>query len=133
MSTTHAPEVEIPADTFELRRAIARFHAGNLSAAEAASRVGVTGQAWRNWESGKSVGARRPAMLAYIAQQLGVSEDWLRFGGELKRAPHPDGPNGGLSVVRREGLEPPTQWFSTEDVQILSGPQLTDWTVSEAA
>jgi integrase len=33
-----------PVDTFELRLAIARFHAGNLSAQEAGVRVGVTGQ-----------------------------------------------------------------------------------------
>lgn len=101
----------MPQDTFELRLAIARFVAGNISAAEAAMRVGVSGQAWRNWEAGKSVGARKPAMLRYIAEQLGVDEDWLRDGGPLKNAPHPGGPDGGRGV-RRQGLEPRTQWLS---------------------
>lgn len=111
MSTAHSDRsLEVPADTFEMRLAIARFHAGNLSAAEAAMRVGVSGQAWRNWEAGKSVGARKPAMIRFIAEQLGVNEDWLRFGGELQKAPHPDGPNGGPGV-RRQGLEPRTQWL----------------------
>ena len=47
---------DVPRDTFEARLAIARFHAGNISAKEAAMRVGVSGQAWRNWEAGKSPG-----------------------------------------------------------------------------
>ena len=80
----------MPADTFEMRLAIARFHAGNISAKEAALRVGVSGQAWRNWEAGKSPGAHQPAMLAFIAQQLRVDEDWLRNGGSLT-PPHTPG------------------------------------------
>ena len=80
---------DVPADTFEMRLAMARFHAGNISAKEAALRVGVSGQAWRNWEAGKSPGARQPAMLAFIAQQLRVDEDWLRDGGPLTSGPGP--------------------------------------------
>lgn len=83
MSTQRHEQGVIPEDTFEARLAMARFHAGNISAREAALRVGVSGQAWRNWEAGTSPGAHQPAMLAFIAQQLGVDEDWLRNGGTL--------------------------------------------------
>jgi len=87
MSTQMHERGDVPHDTFEMRLAIARFHAGNISAKEAALRVGVSGQAWRNWEAGKSPGAHQPAMLAYIAQQLGVDKDWLRYGGPLLDTP----------------------------------------------
>jgi transcriptional regulator with XRE-family HTH domain len=113
MSTAHSDRHwvgEVPPDTFEMRLAMARIFRG-MSAAEAAMRVGVTGQAWRNWENGKSVGARKPSMLGHIARQLDVDEDWLRDGGEMRKAPHPGGPDGGPGV-RRQGLEPRTQWFS---------------------
>ena len=83
MSTQMQEGKDVPHDTFEARLAMARFHAGHLSAAEAGLRVGVSGQAWRNWEAGQSVGARKPAMLRYIAEQLHVDEDWLREGGPL--------------------------------------------------
>jgi len=83
MSTQMHEQGDVPHDTFEMRLAIARFHAGNISAKEAALRVGVSGQAWRNWEAGKSPGAHQPAMLAFIAHQLGVDEHWLRDGGSL--------------------------------------------------
>lgn len=89
MSTQHVDWTSIPADTFELRLAIARFHAGSISAKEAAERVGVSGQTWRNWEAGASGGAKHPAMLRYIAGQLGVDETWLRNGGKLKKTLHP--------------------------------------------
>lgn len=36
MSTQHSEGLDVPTDTFELRLAIARFHAGNISAREAA-------------------------------------------------------------------------------------------------
>lgn len=94
MSTQIQEHRDVPADTFEMRLAIARFHAGNISAKEAALRVGVSGQAWRNWEAGKSVGARKPSMLRYIAEQLGVDEDWLRNGGPLDNPEGPTPPGG---------------------------------------
>jgi len=87
---------DIPEDTFELRLAMARFHAGGLSASEAAERVGVTGQSWRNWEAGRSVGARKPAMIHYIAQELGVDEEWLAHGGPR---PSSGGPGPGSEVA----------------------------------
>jgi len=90
MSTQRHEHRDVPADTFEMRLAMARFHAGNISANEAALRVGVNGQTWRNWEAGTSPGAHQPAMLAFIAQQLGVDQDWLRNGGPLS---NPDSPN----------------------------------------
>ncbi len=83
----------MPADTFEIRLAIARAYAGGISANEAAMRVGVSGQTWRNWEAGASASAQKPAMLRYIAEQLDVDEDWLRNGGPLRAAGlPPDGP-----------------------------------------
>lgn len=94
MSDTTPSTPGIPEDTFELRLAMARFHAGGLSANEAAERVGVTGQSWRNWEAGRSVGARKPAMIHYIAQELGVDEDWLAHGGPLPSG----GPGPGTGV-----------------------------------
>lgn len=58
-------------------------------------RVGVSGQTWRNWEDGQSGSAQKPAMVAYIAKQLDVDEDWLRHGGPLATdPPQPDGPGG---------------------------------------
>jgi len=66
------------AGTFESRLRLARLEAGDISAREAARRVGVTGMTWRNWENGVgSKSARKPAMLHYIAAQLGVDVDWL--------------------------------------------------------
>jgi len=96
MSTQQTERV-VPADTFELRLAIARFHAGNINPTEAAMRVGVSGQTWRNWEAGLSAPARKPAMLRYIAEQLCVDEAWLRDGGVLE-SPRPGGPGGGQWV-----------------------------------
>ena len=112
MSTQMQEGKDVPHDTFEARLAMARFHAGHLSAAEAGLRVGVSGQAWRNWEAGHSVGARKPAMMEYIAKQLGVSEKWLREGGPLT----PDLDPRPLRRVRREGIEPPTRWFRGNDL-----------------
>ena len=117
MTTQPHDDQRVPSDTFEIRLAIARAHAGGISAKEAALRVGVSGQTWRNWEDGKSSAAQKPAMLAYIAQQLGVDETWLRDGGPLagagtQDAPRPDGPEGeSAAVVRHQGLEPRTRWF----------------------
>lgn len=96
--TTETEERNIPVDTLELRLVIARMHAGGITAKEAAMRVGVSGQTWRNWEDGDSAGARKPAMLHFIAQQLDVDETWLREGGPLARSrPLPDGPGTGES------------------------------------
>lgn len=93
MTTQPHDDRQVPADTFEMRLVIARTHAG-LKATEAALLVGVSGQTWRNWEDGASGPAQKPAMLRYIAEQLGVDEDWLRDGGPLSGAgrPSPDGP-----------------------------------------
>lgn len=101
--STHEAETLVPVDSFEMRLAIARFHAGNLSAAEAALRVGVSGQTWRNWEAGTSPGAKKPSMLAYIAEQLGVDFEWLRDGGPLGGGG--DGSGGGASVFADVGLD----------------------------
>ncbi len=120
--STQRDERTVPVDTFELRLAIARAHAGGISAREAALRVGVSGQTWRNWEDGDSGGARKPAMLRYIAERLGVDEKWLREGGPLAQMnPHPDGPDGG-QTVRHQGLEPRTRClrFPRFDLALLA-------------
>lgn len=95
MTTQPHDDRRIPADTFEIRLAIARAHAGGISAKEAALRVGVSGQTWRNWEDGTSPGAKKPAMLRFIAEQLGVDEGWLRDGGPLSSDDQPGPDDGG--------------------------------------
>lgn len=93
--STQTQGVGVPVDTFELRLAITRAFAGGISAREAGLRVGVSGQTWRNWEAGNPGGAMRPAMLSYIARQLGVDETWLRDGGPLRASDGgPSGPGG---------------------------------------
>ncbi|CAI9417158.1 helix-turn-helix domain-containing protein [Nocardioides sp. T2.26MG-1] len=105
MTTQPQDERRIPADTFEIRLAIARAHAGGISAKEAAMRVGVSGQTWRNWEDGASGPAQKPAMLRYIAEQLDVDEDWLRDGGPLRGAGHPS-PDGTAAAVPEPATHP---------------------------
>jgi len=101
--STQTVETGVPLDTFELRLRIARFHAGDLSAEEAGERVGVSGQTWRNWEAGHYTNAaRKPAMLAFIANKLNVREEWLRDGGPLTACPAPD---GGTTIRRRRARQ----------------------------
>lgn len=106
--STHEAETLIPVDSFEMRLAIARFHAGNLSAAEAALRVGVSGQTWRNWEAGTSPGAKKPSMLAYIAEQLGVDFQWLRDGGPLNGGGDPEGGGASIGGIGLDSGDPTT-------------------------
>lgn len=98
---TSAPaDSERPLDTFEVRLYIARWHAGRLSAKQAAARVGVSDTTWRNWENGIHVeAARKPWMIVRIADQLGVDEEWLKRGGPLREPGGPDGPGGEASVT----------------------------------
>lgn len=94
MSTASVDEAT-PVDTFEMRLYIARWHAGRLSAKQAAARVGVSDTTWRNWESGQHTdAAKKPWMLYQIALKLGVSQKWLEEGGPLQTQddPRPDGP-----------------------------------------
>lgn len=122
---TSAPaDQALPLDTFEVRLYIARWHAGRLSAKQAAARVGVSDTTWRNWEKGEHVdAARKPWMMREIAEQLGVPLQWLREGGPLQtETPRPDGPEGeGGAVVRHEGLEPPTRWFGGWRARLIQG------------
>lgn len=104
--TTQTTEVGIPEDTFEMRLVIARTYRGFRSAAAAGTAVGVSRQTWIDWETGKSPGAKKPAMLAYIAQQLRVDETWLRDGGPLKTTPTDDD-GGGEGWAPRESNPKP--------------------------
>ena len=108
MSTQVAHE-RVPVDTFEMRLVIARFAAGDLSAAEAGALVGVTGTTWRNWERGHAKSARKPAMLAFIADRLGVDVEWLRDGGPLRQVGNGGGPTlpkGSLRALRNVVVPP---------------------------
>jgi transcriptional regulator with XRE-family HTH domain len=107
------PGPVVPADTLAMRLVIARVHAGHHNAASAALAAGVSRQNWANWERGKPM-RHADALLSQIAHAMGVDEGWLRHGGELRKAPHPDGPDEGLHelVVRHQGLEPRTRCFS---------------------
>lgn len=125
MSIQLVPEGRRPVDTLQLRLAIARHLAGGLSAEAAGARVGVSGQTWRNWESGETQGAAKPAMLAYIAQRLEVDLDWLENGGSLlpPSTTPPDGTTpGGPGFGSRRGYAE-TQPIRG-DVSAMSDPAL---------
>lgn len=97
--TIESEERRIPLDTFPLRLVISRLHAGHKTADAAARAVGVSGQTWLNWESGKHTeSAKRPSMTHWIAERMEVDEKWLREGGPLREA-GPNGP-GGRAVTR---------------------------------
>jgi transcriptional regulator with XRE-family HTH domain len=73
---------DIPADTFALRLAMSRHHAGRLSIEKAAERCGLNPGNWAHWENG-----RRPLDKIEVAQAvadgLGMDFYWLMFGGQL--------------------------------------------------
>jgi transcriptional regulator with XRE-family HTH domain len=104
MTTQTEERRPIPADTFRLRLVIARLHAHHRTAESAGAAVGVSGQAWLNWEKGDSDGAQKPAMLHYIAQQMNVDEDWLRDGGPLSEQTDDDPSGGGATRELHECL-----------------------------
>jgi transcriptional regulator with XRE-family HTH domain len=72
----------VPSDTFSLRLAIARFHAGRLSIEQAARQCGLSPGNWAHWEDGRRP-RERVEVAEAIADGLGVSFNWLLMGGPL--------------------------------------------------
>jgi transcriptional regulator with XRE-family HTH domain len=71
----------VPSDHFGTRLLLARRELG-LTVKEAALRCGLHYATWSTWENG-----RTPADMAAVAQAvsagLGVSREWLMWGGTL--------------------------------------------------
>ncbi len=108
MTSAHQ-EAWVPRQTFGIRLILIRRELG-FTVKQAAERCGIHYATWSTWENGA-----KPADLVRavtdIANALGVDRDWLMWG-QTQNAPRPDGPEGeGESLVRHEGLEPPTRWF----------------------
>jgi len=72
----------IPADTFGVRLAIARMHAGHLTIREAAELCGLNYGSWSNWENG-SKPRELLDVVGAVSEGLDVDHDWLLFGGPL--------------------------------------------------
>lgn len=72
----------IPADTWSVRLAISRMHAGHLTIREAAERCGLNYASWSNWEQG-SKPRDLLGVVHSISEGLDVDHDWLLFGGPL--------------------------------------------------
>lgn len=72
----------IPADTFGVRLAVARMHAGHLTIREAAERCGLNYGSWSNWENGSKPRDLLDVVGA-VSEGLDVNHDWLLFGGPL--------------------------------------------------
>ncbi len=75
-----------------------------LDMAEFANEIGVSRQTVGNAELGKVT--PRKIMLKAWSMRTGVPIEWLETG---TTNPHQDGPDGGLDVVRHQGLEPRTR------------------------
>lgn len=96
LTSRNTPSGSIPSDTFAARLVLARHFAGRLSIEQAAKMCGLNAGNWGHWEDG-----RRPRdqvdVCTAIATGLGVSREWLLFGGALS----PSAPN--RRVTKRTG------------------------------
>lgn len=87
---TSAPWV--PTDTFATRLILVRGEL-DMTVKQAAEKTGLHYATWSTWENGRTP-ADMAAVVRAIADGLGVSREWLMWGGPLKNAPKPDGPEG---------------------------------------
>lgn len=71
----------VPADTLPARLILMRHELG-LSQREAAQACGITFGEWQSMESGRQARAL-DQKVAKIAAALGVSREWLMWGGPL--------------------------------------------------
>lgn len=108
----------VPTITFATRLILVRRELG-LSVKAAASQCGLHYATWSTWENGRKP-ADMAAVVSAIVEGLGVDRDWLMWG-QTQNAPRPDGPEGESGVVRHEGLEPPTRWFSGWRPRLIQG------------
>jgi len=94
----------VPADTLPTRLVLVRHHAG-LSQREAAARCGLSYREWQGLEEGRSRQLDQKVLM--ISRALGVSRDWLMWGGPLQPVEPPPPP--GLCAVRDSNPEPSDQ------------------------
>lgn len=103
--TTAPVEEWVPDDTLAHRLVLVRLQAG-LTQREAAARCGISFGEWQGMELGR--GTRRlDTKVMAIARHLGVSRDWLMWGGPL-HTPEPP-PPGAECAVRDSNPEPADQ------------------------
>jgi len=82
MTATHDTRPAwVPADTLPARLILMRHELG-MSQREAAQACGVTFGEWQSMESGRQARAL-DQKVAKIAAALGVSREWLMWGGPL--------------------------------------------------
>jgi DNA-binding XRE family transcriptional regulator len=70
----------------QARREKAVYEGRDIDQIEVADAVGVTGAAVSRWESDQK--SPRVGHLVQVAEYLGVTPSWLRYGVEPKRAYH---------------------------------------------
>jgi hypothetical protein len=72
-----------PVDTFGARLALMRQAQGGWNIKRAADFCGIDDQAWRNWESGRSLPRDYERVCRRIAARLGFDLVWVMAGGPL--------------------------------------------------
>lgn len=105
----------IPADTFAVRLAIARMHAGHLTIREAAETCGLNYGSWSNWENGSK--PRDLLEVAYaVSEGLDVDHSWLLFGGPLA-GPH------GMPTGKKKARSDQLDRFTTRYREVAAKPR----------
>jgi transcriptional regulator with XRE-family HTH domain len=108
--TVQTNEAWVPSNTFANRLVLVRRELGGMSVKAASMRCGLNYATWSTWENGRTP-ANMAAVVEAIAAGLGVDRDWLMWGEAS--TPRPNGPGG--EGVRRQGLEPRTQWLTATE------------------
>src|SRR5215469_10390388 len=72
-----------PVDTFGTRLAIMRQSMGGWNVKKTADFCGFDDQAWRNWESGRSLPRDYERVCRRLADRLGFDVTWVALGGPL--------------------------------------------------
>jgi transcriptional regulator with XRE-family HTH domain len=78
----HSTTGAVPEDQFRYRLLLARLHAGNLTTRQAAEKCGLSYVSWSNWERGMKP-RDMVEVVDRVSDGLGISRDWLLFGGPL--------------------------------------------------
>lgn len=112
MSTNAAGVIPVFTEADRLRKA--RELTG-LNRADFAEVVGVSTGTVANYETGSTTRVK-PLVRRAWAMATGVPALWLETG----EAPPSGGPDEGLLGVRRQGLEPRTQWLRASGARLLS-------------
>jgi hypothetical protein len=72
-----------PVDTFGARLALMRQALGGWNIKRTADFCGVSDEAWRNWEAGRTLPRDYPGMCHRIAGRLDFDVAWVMMGGPL--------------------------------------------------